>query len=325
MRIRSLIAAALWFGLGIAAPASAQVWPTQPVNIVVPYPPGGDTDILARKLAEKLSQTWKQPVVVENKPGTAEIVGTMHVVNAKPDGYTLLMASQVALETNPFLFSKLAYDPVTDLTPITRMTEGPFLYVVRKESQFQTIQELVASAKENPEKVSYGSGGMGGIAHLAVNWFAKSAGNVEFMHVPYKGGAQRLQDLLAGRVDFTLVPLGVASGLIQSDKIRPLATSGARRLSALPDVPTFKDAGIDDAVVTFMFALAGPAKMPEDISDKIARDVAAVLKDPEFREKNIDPLGYAVIGDTPAGFREFLAVDRRKQKALVEAANVKLD
>jgi len=315
----------LLVNIGMMQQVTAKEWPSQPVSIVVPYPPGGDTDILARKLAERLSQLWKQAVVVENKPGAAEIIGANSVVNSKPNGYTLLMASQIALETNLFMFSKLTYDPIRDLTPITRVIDGPFLYVVRKDSPFHSIQQLAVDAKETPQKISYGSGGVGGIVHLAVNWFAKVAGDIEFTHIPYKGGAQRLQDLLAGRIDFTLAPLGAAGGLLESDRIRVLATSGTSRLKALPEVPTLSEAGFENAAITFMFALAGPAELPQQIADKIAHDVAIVVNEPEFRSKNIDPLGYSVVGDSPAEFRQFLKADRKKQKALVEAANVQLD
>lgn len=307
-------------------PASAQDWPRQTVRLVVPYPAGaGAGDIMARKLAEKLAEKWKQAVIVDNKPGAAEIIGATAVAKAKPDGYTLFFGTEGAIQTNPFLFSKLPYDPATEFTPITRVVEGPFVYVVRKESPYESLQQVVAAAKAQPGKVSYGSGGAGGTAHLAVHWFATMAGNLQFLHVPYKGAAGRIQDLLTGAIDFTAAPFGAVAGLIKDGRLRPLATSGAARLNALPGVPTIAELGYKDPVFTFMFALVGPANMPPEVASTIARDVATVVKDPDFMQRNVDALGLVAATETPAEFARFLAADRARQAARVKAANVQLD
>jgi tripartite-type tricarboxylate transporter receptor subunit TctC len=307
-------------------PAAAQDWPKQVVKLVVPYPAGaGAGDVLARKLAERLADKWKQTVIVENKPGAAEIIGAVSVAQAKPDGYTLFFATEGALETNAFLFSKLPYNPATDFTPITRVAEGPFVYVVRKESPFQNLKQLVEAAKAQPGKVSYGSAGVGGTAHLAVHWFATMAGNLQLLHVPYKGAAERVQAVLTGDLDFTAAPLAAVTSFINDKRLRPLATTGATRLRTLAEVPTVAELGYKEPVIKFMFALVGPPKMPPDIASKIAGDVATIVKDPEFKVRNLDPIGLIAVTDTPAELGQFLAADRSKQQARVKAANVQLD
>lgn len=310
---------------GFVGRANADAWPTMPVHIIVAYPAGSATDTLARQIGEKLTLRWKQAVVIENRPGAAETLATNAVVRAKSDGYTLLMATEVANETNPFLFSKLSYNPETDLTPITRLIDAPFVYVVRTDSPYHTLGQLVDAAKKQPDGVSYGSTGPGASVHLAVNWFATVAGNVQFKHVPYRGLILAVQDLLGGQIDFTIAPLSLVMPYIKDGKLRPLASTSAVRLRMLPDVPTETELGYRDSVISTMFQLSGPAKMPPELTNKIATDVSAVLKDPDFQAKNTEPFGYSVVAGTPAEFVQFLAIDREKQRARVKAANVRLD
>lgn len=303
--------------LASAQPALAQDWPRQQVRIIVPYPAGGGADFIARKLAEN----WKQPVLIENKPGAGEIAATTEVIRAKADGYTLLFATETQ-QMNPFVYTKLPYDPLTDITPITRLTEGIHVFVVRKESPFQNIQQMVTAAKAQPDKVSYGSGGVGGSAHIAMQSFATAA-NVQFLHVPYKGSAPRMVDLLAGTIDFTATSLGGVLPLLKDGRLRPIATNGANRMRALPDVPTLEEVGIKGANVPFTFNLYGPAKMAPALANQIAREVSVVLKDPDFVAKHLDPQGLvAVVDDTPAAFAQFLATDRANVAARLKAAKV---
>lgn len=327
MRAASLALAIPLFlaSIGLIQPAAAQDWPRLPVRIVVPYPAGaGAADTLARKLGERLAQKWHQPVLIDNRPGAVEILAATAVAHAKPDGYTLLLSTDAALETNQFLFSKLPYDPAKDLTPITHLCDSPFVYVVNSDSPYRTMHELLAAARARPQQVSYGSNGLGGNVHLTVNWLAQSTG-VEFLHVPYKGAVPIMQDLLVGRVDFTPLPLAPMAGFIKEKRVRVLATSGSSRLRVLPQVATLEELGYKDSDVKIMFALSGPANLPPEIANMIARDAALVMKEPDFVATSLDPFGLIAVGDSPAEFARFLTLDREKQRIRVKAANVKLD
>lgn len=326
MTISSILrAVALVAALMSGASATAQEWPQQPVRIVVPYVAGGAVDMMARVLADKLGGRWKQPVVVENRAGASEIVAATFVKDAPPDGYTLFLATEVGLETNQYLFSKLSYDPEKDFLPITRVIEGALVYVVRSDSPITSMHELMARAKARPNTVSYGSSGPGGAIHLATHWLGTVAGNVQFLHVPYKGSAPTMTDLLAGQIDFTAAPLSVVAPFLESKKMRALAVSSPTRLAPLSDVPSFTELGYEKAVSSFMFGLVGPARMPAALARTVAADVAAVVSDKAFQEKNVDPYGFKVATETPEAFRAFLLKDKETQRLRVEAANVKLD
>ncbi|UUZ77198.1 tripartite tricarboxylate transporter substrate binding protein [Polaromonas sp. P1(28)-13] len=198
MRILKTFFLVLLFTLAGLAPARAQDWPTRPVKLICPFPAGGGADVLSRRLADKLSVIWKQPVVVENRPGGGQIIAATSVMRAPADGYTLLLGTEASLQTNQFLFPKLPYVPAKDFTMITRMLGIAEVFVVKADSPHQTIQQLVAAAKANPGKISYGSAGMGSTVHIVTEWFAKTAGDIKLLHVPYQGAAPRLQALLGG-------------------------------------------------------------------------------------------------------------------------------
>lgn len=324
-RCRLLALAALAWCAALPPPAAAQDWPAQPVTIVVPYAPGGAVDILGRALAERLTARWKQPAVVENRAGAAEVIAATSVARAKPDGYTLFLATEVGLETNPFLFSKLAYNPATDFTPITRVIEGPLVYVVRADSPVRSIGQLVQQAKEQPGRVAYGSSGTGGAVHLAVNWFAVVSGDTPFTHVPYRGSAPAVQDILGGSLQFTAAPLSLVAPFIQDKRLRAIATTGTARIRTLPEVTTLAELGYRDSVIQFTFGLVGPAKMPPALAARIAADVAAVAREPEFQARQVEPNGFVLAVESPAEFAHYLVANQDKQRARVKAANVQLD
>lgn len=304
---------------------AAEAWPDKPVTLVVPYAAGGGLDTFTRALAQKLSARWKQSVVVDNRAGGTEVIAATSVMRARPDGYTLFMATDVALESNPHLFTKLPYQPLNDFTMVTRLVRGSLVYVVRSDSPVQSIGQLVKLAKEQPGKISYGSTGPGGMPHIAINWFGVVSGNTPFLHVPYKGSAPAMQDLLAGSVVFSAGPLSFMEPFIKEGRVRPLAITAATRLKGLPEVPTLVEAGYPDTVSEFMFAVVGPARMPAALANQIASDMGAVVNEPDFRARYVEPFGFAVATETPADFTRYLASAQEKVRARVKAANVQLD
>ncbi|HSW20018.1 MAG TPA: tripartite tricarboxylate transporter substrate binding protein [Ramlibacter sp.] len=323
---RRLLAALLAAAFIHALPATAaDAWPDKPVTLVVPYAAGGGLDTFVRALAPKLSLRWKQPVVIDNRAGGTEVIAAASVIRARPDGYTLFMATDVALETNPFLFSKLPYSPLNDFTLITRLVRGSLVYVVRADSPVRTIQQLVTLGKEQPGKISYGSTGPGGMPHIAMNWFATVSGNTPFLHVPYRGSAPAMQDLLAGQVVFSAGPLSFMEPFIKEGRVRPLAVTAATRLKGLPDVPTLQELGYADTVNEFSFAVVGPPKMPAELASRIAADMGAAVNDPDFLARQVEPFGFVVSTETPPEFTRYLTSVQDKVKARVKAANVQLD
>lgn len=326
MNLRSLLSVALCaLALAPIGAVQAQEWPTKPVRIIVPYPPGTSVDTFGRALAEKLSQKWGQAVVIDNKPGGNEAIALTSLAHEKADGYTLGVSTESGIETNPMLYSKLSYDPVKDLTPITRMFEGFLVYIVRSDSPYATMAQLLDAARKAPGKIAYGSSGIGGGIHVPVHWLSVQAGNVEFNHIPYRGSTLVARDILAGNLQFSAIPVSVASPFIADGRVRQLAVTSALRLRTLPDVPTLTELGYKDSVSTYFAALVGPAQLPKALAARIAADVRAVIRQPEFLAKNMEPFGLSAITDTPEEFDHFLLIDREKQRIRVKAANVKLD
>lgn len=307
----------------LALPATAaDPYPSQPVRLVVGWAAGGAVDALARALALKLGERWKREVIVENKPGASEIIGATTVASAKPDGHTLFMATDTALQSNEFLFSKLPYS-IKSFAPVTRVSNSPLVLLVRAESIYQSVPQLVAAAKQSPGKITYSSNGLGGQGHLASNWFAVKA-DVQFTHVPYKGGAPAMQAVLAGEVDMVAVGLGTAGSFLQSGKLRALAVTSPKRMPVLPAVPSLTELGYD-VDVQVLNAIVAPAGTPPDIVAKIATDVAEIIADPAFSARNIEKVGNIAIGDSPKEFADYLVRDASRYRAQISAANVKLD
>src|SRR5690349_16193537 len=262
----------------------AQTYPAKPVTWIVPFPPGGGTDISARTVAAKLTEKWKQSVVIENRAGAAGIIGADAVAKARPDGYTLLIVNVGITSINPDLYPKLPYNPDTAFTPISLLCELPFVLMASPSLPANTVKELVAYAKANPGKVTFASSGQGGSPHLTAEIFQIASGT-RLTHVPYKGGGPAMTDLMAGHVDLLFASVLEGSGHIKAGKLKGLAVTHAKRSPALPDVPTLAEAGVKDAESGSWIALLAPAGTPQAIVDKVGADIKEAVAAPEVREK----------------------------------------
>lgn len=308
----------------LALPALAQGWPAKPVRIVVPYTAGGPADLLVRGMGQKLSEAWKQQIVVENKPGANEIIAAQDVAKAAPDGYSWLIASDAVFALNPYLYSKLPYDPVKDFAPVSRAVNANLMLVVRPDFPADSVKQLVAYAKQNPGKLNYGSVGAGGVNHLAYAWFNTVQG-LRMQHVPYKGLVQGLQDIMTARLDTMFAVIGGAAPHLRAGKMKGLAVSGKSRNALIPEVPTFAEAGYPEFDASFYFGFAAPAGTPRETLEKFAADTSRILNTAEFREKFLNNLGFEPVGDTPAQFAAFLERDRALAAKKVKASGAKLD
>ena len=263
--------------------ALAQSYPSRPVRIIVPYPPGGATDVIARVVAQKLSESWAQPVVIENKAGASGSVGSEIVAKSTADGYTLLhQGTQHAI--NLSLYKKLPYDTVRDFAAVAYMASAPFLLVVHPSVPANSVKELIAHIKSKPGGLNYGSSGVGGGAHLAGEIF-KTAAGVQLTHIPYKGGAPALADLLGGQLPIVFDPIPTSINHVKNGKLRALAITSARRSALIPELPTVAESGLPGFDVAAWFGLYAPAATPKEIVVKLNADVNRVLQLPEVKEK----------------------------------------
>jgi len=277
----SRLLAALLFAPSLAL---AQAWPAKPVTFVVPFAPGGGTDITARTLGVKLQQMWGQGVVVENRGGAGGVIGADVVAKAKPDGYTLLIANVGITSINPALYPKLPYDPDKAFAPISLVCELPFVLMASPKLPANSVQELVAYARANPEKVTYASSGQGGSPHLTAELFQLLTGT-KLTHVPYKGGGPAMIDLMAGHVDILFASVLEGSGNINAGKLKGLAVTHAKRNPALPNVPTIAEAGVKGGESGSWIALLAPAGTPSAVIQKIANDVREAVSQKDIQEK----------------------------------------
>jgi tripartite-type tricarboxylate transporter receptor subunit TctC len=307
--------------LGIAATAvSAQSFPVKPVRLVVHIGPGSSMDIVARVLAQKLNETWTQPVIVDNRGGAGGTLGMDVVAKAAPDGYTLLFgSSSVAIAAS--YYRRLPYDTLRDLEPVTQISSRYNALVVSPASPVTSVKDLVALAKAKPGQLSYGSGGGSGSSdHLAGELFRLMAG-VEVLHVPYKSGPGALNDLMNGQLGFYLGGIPINLPMIRAGKVRAIATSGLKRSAQLPNVPTLSEAGLPGFEVNVWYGLFAPRATPEKTVDKIASDVSATVKTAETRER-FSALGADAEGTTPAQFKAYFRDDMDKWRKVVKAAGV---
>ncbi len=306
----AIIATVLALCSGVALAA----WPTdnRPIKILVPWPTGGATDQVARMLAQPLSQALGIPVVVENKAGAGGVLGTQQFVKEKADGHTLLLATSSTNAAAPYLYAKLGFDPATDFSPVVSLCEIPNVMVVPAKSPWKSLPELVASVKKEPGKYTYGSAGIGGSQHLAGAQF-KTASGADVRHVPYKGSGPAAQDLIAGHIDM-MIDTG-SLGSIRGGLLRPLAVASEKRLAALPDVPTFKEAGTP-MLASAWYGLMLPANAPADAVARLNTEVNKILRSPEINAK-LTAMGAIVLGGSAQEFGRFAASELKRYEAIV--------
>ena len=301
----------------------AQPYPAKPVTLVVPFPPGGGTDILARTVAAKLAEKWKQSALVENRGGAAGILGADAVARARPDGYTLLIVNVGITSINPALYPKLPYDPDKAFMPVSLICELPFVLMASPAFAPNSVQELVAHARANPDKVTFASSGSGGSPHLTAEIFQLTTGT-KMTHVPYKGGGPAMTDLMAGHVNLLFASVLEGSGHIKSGRLKGLAVSHARRSPALPDVPTLAEAGVKNAESGSWIALMAPAGTPSPIVDKLSSDIKDVVSAPEVREKLIGQ-GAVPQASTPAELQALINADLARYGRIIREKGLKAE
>ena len=301
--------------------AQSSSWPNRPVRIVVAYPPGGSTDIAGRLLAERLSKSLGQQVVVENRGGAGGTIGALSVVRAEPDGYTLLLAASPEVSIAPTTVKAMQYDPVKDLQPITLVGQVPFLLVANPGLPANTVAELIAYAKANPRKVNYSSYGNNTSNHLVGELFKATVG-IETTHVPYKGSGPSIIDLIGGQVQYTFDTPAATMGHVRAGKLKALAVAQPQRLANAPSIPTMSEAGVPGFVGGTWFGLLAPARTPKDVVDRIHAEAASALQSPELR-KAFEDRDIIPGGNTPDEFGRFIQAEVAKWRDLATRIGLK--
>ena len=302
--------------------AHAQTFPAKPVRILVGFTAGSSIDVVVRILGQKLNEIWAQPVIIENRLGAGGNVAADVVAKAPPDGHTLL-SPNAGLAISAAFYRKLPYDALKDLQPITQLAQQPHILAVNNDLPAKSVKELIALAKAKPGQLSFASGGPGNSDHMAGELFKYMAG-IDIVHVPYKGGNQALNDTISGQVAMYFPGVPVALPMVKAGKVRAFATTGAKRLPALPDVPTVAEAGIPGYQVILWYGLLGPAGLPTDITNKIQADVARVLKMPDVAER-LAALGVEPVGSSPDAFAALLRSEIAKWEKVKKATGLTVD
>jgi tripartite-type tricarboxylate transporter receptor subunit TctC len=323
MKLPCRLAAAVIAALTMSVlPAAAQTYPTRPITLVVPFPAGSTTDLVGRILADKLGDALGQRVVIDNRGGAGGVVGTESVARAEPDGYTLLMGTIGTHSINPYVYPKISYDPVADFTPIIQFGTAPNVLVVHPSLPVKTVKELIEYAKARPGQLNYASSGNGTSNHLSGAMFAAREG-IKASHLPYRGGAQAITDLLRGEVQFMFYHYLPLLPHIAEGKLRALAITSASRISALPDVPTMKEAGMDDFEVSAWFGVYAPPKMPAPLVQKIHGAISGIINSPAVKasliEQGIDP-----VNGSPEDLLTLTKSEMARWSKVVEQAGAKL-
>jgi len=324
MSIRMLsLALAVTFS-ALMGTAVAQTYPSGTVRLVVPYPPGGGVDGLARPLAERLSALWGTPVIVENKAGAATIIGSDFVAKSKPDGLTLLFTTDSSITSNPHLFASLPFDPLTDLVPVTQLIDLYQMVVVHPSVQANTMKEFVELAKKSTKPMAYGSFGAGSQPNLLFEALKQQSG-IDLTHVPYKGIAPSIQATVANEVQATLGSPAVAGPQMKGGKMKALAIAAQKRSPLHPEVPTLSEAGFTEISLRSWFGILAPKGTPSDIIEKISKDVTQVMTDPEFDSVRVTGRGFSLVASTPSQFAAMILEDHKQKGQIIKAAGIKAD
>jgi tripartite-type tricarboxylate transporter receptor subunit TctC len=305
-----------------AATASAQSFPTKPIKIIVPFPAGGTVDFFARVISTKLSEALGQSVLVENRAGAGGNIAAEAVAKAAPDGYTLLMGSEI-IAINTSLYSKIGYDPVKDLAPITLVGTVPNILIVHPGLPVNSVNDLIALAKKTPGKISFASTGQGTSTHLSSELF-KLMANVDMLHIPYKGGPPAIADLISGQVNMMFINMPTGITHVRSGKAKIIAVSSIKRVSQLPDVPTVDQAGVKGFETSAWSGLYAPAGTPADIINRLNAEVVKILKQPSVREQ-LMAQGAEPVGDTPEEFSRFTLAEISKWAKIIKISGAKVD
>ena len=317
MVIRALVAATLAL-LG-AAPVCAQDYPNHSIRLIVPFPAGGPNDVIARVVAQRMSEIVKQTIVVENRGGQGGVLGTNTVAMAKPDGYTIAVTSAGALAISPHM-EKVAYDPLKDLQPLALVAKVPEMLVVATSVPAKSMSELVALAKAQPGKLNFASSGPGSLPHLAGELFKLKA-KIDIVHVPYRGAAPAVNDLLGQQVQMVFLDLPVLLPQVKAGKLRPIAIGAETRVPSAPDVPTTAETGVPDLLTENWYGMLAPANTPPDVIAKLNKAAVEAIKDPAVIEK-LSSQGAILVGNTPDEFRDFIATESKKWAAVIKEAGV---
>lgn len=300
-----------------------QAWPSKPIRLVVPFPAGGGTDIIAREVTQKITEATKWSFIVDNKPGSGGAIGLDNVAKSPADGYNLVLGQTSNLAINPSLYKKLPYDPIKDLVPISMVASAPMVLVVATDSPYKSIADVVSAAKAKPGTINFASSGNGTVGHLATELFQKEAG-IKLVHVPYKGAAQGMTDVIGGQVQIYMGSVPTVIGHIKNGKMRALAVTSLKRVDDIPQTPTIAESGYKKFEAATWFGILGPAKLPKEMVVKLNAEINKALQSPELQKKLSDQ-GADVAGSTPDGFSILIRGEMSRWGRVVKESGATID